>query len=1196
MSKIQKQRCSTALYNRNQSSRISPNQILKYDSNISQKANSPKNIQLPVLQSNDSRQKSRVKPTFFSSNFKQYFQPVSVATTNFISHNCSIESIQSILPQNTITILEKSLFAFSQSLSNENLTLVHDQNVHRQTATISNSTKKNGEFFILKWESFILHFIHIWNSGHKLLVESISSKLDILNTIIATIETALRQNKKRTLNNDIRKQGDTNTIHDQVLQSCQNYKIILDSLNSNFERLFSLLNNKKLWIEPSSQANQQSLIEMNHSSNKLIKINSDIQSNKNNLEDQYFSDNKLIKTNSVASINAVTPSSEVKLTANSAIITEIADTLCGSTRDLSRKINESFLHEFSQLGLQDVMMLRTAAVSACSDLIREFRSSIVYDDDLLQMSFSISNFKNYLREVCLQNGLKCASDRYEFKYEEIVENDQQVTPSSEVDLFENCTLIELIQKSILWYLKSCQQENIDKGHQIQQLVLKRFEKYEVEMNNKIKEQQKQIEQIQADLARQKAKELDLVQSQNQIKNELTTQQTKEQDLIQIKIELEKEYQNTLKEKEERLELEKNQLANEHQLTMIQLQNEISRLKEQNEDLNKIYKSEQNKFEEEIKRIQKINKTLEGKIKILNKNPENFDKSVQTEDNEEKITKALQRIDHFRKSFQFIIGSYHNHIDKTDEEIIHAIILNYKTVFENKQELEKKANSLSIDLSNKTDELQSKTKQIFDIQSHIINIESNLYHILKPSDIDNKAIENHLECIKRIQSYLDLLKDMSTSYIQLLNKNDSKDDGLFQNSIKLINKMHNNEMELNELYQLFEINPNENNHIQDTVKHIKQKMNSQDNFLDEIDCIIEKNDKITDSIEKIINSLEVQKCDQIEFNQQSKENIAVYAVNAIVKSIHRNTNKCASPLLSLDAYFEKQNQFLQSIDLKLVNCLNELQLSLSTSPSNVFEAIHFKIDFLFSQLKAITTELKAKNEEIDHMNKEKIKNANSISTPTNIPFVTLRRIDGYLCRALGIQTVRDTDLQTHVFDLIESVEKRLIKFSTFSHRISELFHLDSSIPLDDILKSIQDSLKQNANQLKNNSVDKAIGDLFSPIFDLIEVSNKNDPCIYIPEIIQSYRDLYNSISCLKPLGVILNKIFDEFDSRTISSFDTSSKNFRVYNGYILELRTVLQSMYPSHVDSLVYSVTSKLVTLVTSLTTVLASIADSSTKK
>ena len=135
----------------------------------------------------------------------------------------------------------------------------------------------------------------------------------------------------------------------------------------------------------------------------------------------------------------------------------------------------------------------------------------------------------------------------------------------------------------------------------------------------------------------------------------------------------------------------------------------------------------------------------------------------------------------------------------------------------------------------------------------------------------------------------------------------------------------------------------------------------------------------------------------------------------------------------------------------------------------------------------------------------------------------------------------------------------------------------------------DTALRLAKELSKKKVTITIDDinkLFKPIIETLKVTSKDDPFTYIPEFVDEYNMMLNSITELKPFATVLNNIFTNFDCQ-FSNFDPQSQKYQYFKSQVLQMHDSLNQMSAAKTHNLIFLILSRFVTLISSIMSGLA---------
>jgi hypothetical protein len=185
---------------------------------------------------------------------------------------------------------------------------------------------------------------------------------------------------------------------------------------------------------------------------------------------------------------------------------------------------------------------------------------------------------------------------------------------------------------------------------------------------------------------------------------------------------------------------------------------------------------------------------------------------------------------------------------------------------------------------------------------------------------------------------------------------------------------------------------------------------------------------------------------------------------------------------------------------------------------------------------------------------------------------LRAIHGRLAALARVEPTQERDC-SKLLDVIEdNLRKQRHIIESIATKVVKAFdRFTDTLPL---LNQIESQLLKRQSQQQQPS---GIDPLFASIFDLIPVTTRADCRVYIPEICAAFLSLHNSVMALKPFASALNEMFAQIEGG-LSSFSPGSRTHQVLKTQAYSLHMALNSLTPSKVNSLVFLVVSRFVTL------------------
>ncbi|EAY23479.1 hypothetical protein TVAG_071430 [Trichomonas vaginalis G3] len=127
-------------------------------------------------------------------------------------------------------------------------------------------------------------------------------------------------------------------------------------------------------------------------------------------------------------------------------------------------------------------------------------------------------------------------------------------------------------------------------------------------------------------------------------------------------------------------------------------------------------------------------------------------------------------------------------------------------------------------------------------------------------------------------------------------------------------------------------------------------------------------------------------------------------------------------------------------------------------------------------------------------------------------------------------------------------------------------------------------KVDKSKLTNEGINK----IFEEVFKNVEISNKTQPMVYLPELSTLIMTMNNTLSALKPFAAILNEIFSQFDCK-LRAFSPVSAQYKMLRQNVMKIHAALSAIVPSKINSLVFLVLSRFVALLSSLLSALSTL-------
>ncbi|EAY01716.1 hypothetical protein TVAG_317050 [Trichomonas vaginalis G3] len=182
-----------------------------------------------------------------------------------------------------------------------------------------------------------------------------------------------------------------------------------------------------------------------------------------------------------------------------------------------------------------------------------------------------------------------------------------------------------------------------------------------------------------------------------------------------------------------------------------------------------------------------------------------------------------------------------------------------------------------------------------------------------------------------------------------------------------------------------------------------------------------------------------------------------------------------------------------------------------------------------------------------------------------------------------------DVEKRITDLTVLQQKRqdfricLEKVDHLAHKFIGLEDIDLSTLRDEELcdrcVTFVDKITSNQANPQFLSANE-LNEMFTSVYDLVPVTTRSDPRKYIPEVCAAFISLNNTIIALKPFASILNEIFTTFDCK-FSSYIPGSEPAKNLRNQIMRLHSALSQIQPSKINSFVFLIVSRFITLLSS---------------
>ncbi|OHS95817.1 hypothetical protein TRFO_38040 [Tritrichomonas foetus] len=964
---------------------------------------------------NQIHQTSIKNPKFLNSNnlqksfsfniFKKKFESVFENASQFLNLTGSVEAIREEFPQQTLTELTRYFHTYVQALRKGNL----------------GQAKFHGTKFAKCWTSFDHSFDSVAIIGHSAIKTSIANSLDALEAAIKDVETSLAEikanNKKdQEINNFGNNNFNSNSwnnnlnndrieIHDRAAKSCAIHLHSIQKLRKkSIDFLLRKTPNNSQFASTSNLPEIKQFLHSNENNTEIIDdTNQGIAKNETNQETKH-------ETNQNASVivDSSTSNDHSKLInsgdscrrkpkvidfeitddpnystineKNKIISSQLLEQITDDARVITRRLSESFLKEFAQVGLRGSMRLRTESSAASSDVIRGLKAAALFDESVLKLDQSISEFESLLKESYSLAGLP--SDIGEQKENKTIKftlaDEDEADDEDEDELSDPIDSDKKNQNE----LQSLEKENKDetdfenddefnvtdgiigfvektRKKLFERVVNKRFGNWFC--NTLIK------------LAVAEKKELEMSQ-----RNNFELQKLLEKNNSNI-IDLQKEMENL-----------KHELSNKNiEITKInqELSEYVSRMTEKDAEIRDMKMKESEEIEKKVNNYKAI--------------------EVQTEKSKE--SSALENLTNLRESIRQLSGieitnNNEENEEKNDTALLTVIRSKINSLEEQKIELTRRA----VDAESKLAERDDESTEIARIISTVL-IETGMVKDDNESEnnVENQNKENEepkiksflIEQLKFVQKAVVKARarlaaaversdyDGGTSLLNLVARVEEaavhlavtgvKGDEFTELAIKAANNV------INQRRSLIRINEAMN----DVLSTYKTENN---------------NCHINNPIEPV------------EIEKKNLEDEAEAAVMAVRESIVTLAKTSENPLqiITVKLATADARRGLVSRAKNVISVLLESdnkQLNNGNDENNIDQEVSHLLDLLESSKKS-----------------------------TNI--ATMKRIENRLCKMLNVQNVNEDDLTNHVFDLLSSLEKQFEKYSVFVKDIKSKLHV------------------------------------------------------------------------------------------------------------------------------------------------------------
>ena len=301
-------------------------------------------------------------------------------------------------------------------------------------------------------------------------------------------------------------------------------------------------------------------------------------------------------------------------------------------------------------------------------------------------------------------------------------------------------------------------------------------------------------------------------------------------------------------------------------------------------------------------------------------------------------------------------------------------------------------------------------------------------------------------------------------------------------------------------------------------------------------------------------------------------------------------------------------YLQSMSKKLLNILNDPEnknevqqypfLPPSQEENNENQTIsRDTIDNYIIQIKAQISILRKQNRNAKPPNYNNVGEKINTIVQKHFPDETINKFDEYneqivinnlsnLEKLINSNSVKMGKAEADVEKLKEALTKVIQELQTASFPTNKDVNnipKDNSLLCDTALVLLK-SFIEAKQQINDSAIQiKEINKMFEPIFETLPVTSKVDPHTYIPEFLQQYNLLNNSIEALKPYAAIFNNISSTFDGSP-DSLNPKSQNFQYLKTQITQMHNCLNSISAAKTHNLLFLILSRFITLISSIIT------------
>ena len=750
---------------------------------------------------------------------------------------------------------------------------------------------------------------------------------------------------------------------------------------------------------------------------------------------------------------------------NSAFKEAKVEKICDNARNLMRKLNESFLKEFSQIGLRGAMQFRKDASIYCNNIIHGLIGAALFDNDLEKIECSVSKFNILLKDTNGMIGLPTDFEsEIQSEEESIYENFNNITKYEENNAFSNGNDIHAIDDQIL---------SLDDGKSTRSDYFKDIN----EDDNSIIPQEN--ESLKGFLKRSKSILLKKIPDQESLilsfyKNVLIVSDKSSKNNKQ-------NYKEVL-EKLKQAEITKHNLIQSlenKEKESVSLKTTINALKEKVKTLNQQLEKEN------------LEKLKIQELKTKEQDTENKRKSMMVQ------TKSMSELIEYEKLMRFIKENSGVELNTVTEYNDADLI----AIFQAK-------------ISSMKDNIISLTKRALDAEKYLFNscndyddvIKSfkSIIQIMDDKNTINKSYET-LNGKDRTGSFsislASLAKDALSTVVKVRSRLaaavERTDMGDATSLTELIKKVETIKVELavtgvkgEDLVELATKAAEGSTRHKRTLSRILNALHMITGTSRTVSD--NKNENEINFIEQFddINNIEGILFDFTEKSEKAFEDEVVKAVLQVRDNIFALAKTSENPLeiISVKLAIAEARRTLIKHTIDVLTCFKQN----NRENNNEFESDDKELSHILNNY-----------EEMEYVNGK----------------IIAKTIENRLCDLLKIESAAYVDTQKYIFELFDIIE---IKFKKYENFISDMRY-KYNIPEDDNIDTL--TAKIRAAQTISH---REIIAIFEKAFDAAQVTSRSDPRKFLPEFARTIKSLYDSITCLKPFSTTLGEIEQKYN--------------------------------------------------------------------